>query len=203
MSPARPAPARSDQPKRPYLRADDRRRQLLATAATIAGRDGLHALTMAGLAAEAGVSRQLVYEHFADLPTLVAELLLDRFAAVDATIAGALAQYDRPGVDAALFAARQALSLRSEERQILRTLLMTGASGRNHELAELAAAMRARVIDRWTEIIGSSADPAARALIWAVVNAVFGLGDMIDTGAVSVDEAIDQLARLLAGAFRG
>jgi len=200
MSPARPAPARS---KRPYLRAGDRRRQLLATAATIAGRDGVHALTMAGLAAEAGVSRQLVYEHFSDLPTLVAGLLLDRFAAVDATIADALSQADRPGIDAALFAAREALSLRPEERQILRTLLMTGTSGRNHELAELTAAMRARVIDRWTEIIGSSADPAARALVWAVANAVFGLGDMIDTGTVSVDEAIDELARLLAGAFRG
>jgi hypothetical protein len=86
--------------------------------------------------------------------------VLDRFAAVDATSAGALAQTESPEIDAALFAARRALSLRPEERSILRALLMTGTTGRNHELADLAAAIRARVIDRWTEMIGSSADPA-------------------------------------------
>lgn len=192
-------PARQKSPerdKRPYLRAQDRRQQLLGVAAGIAGKDGLDRLTMAGLASQAGVSRQLVYEHFADLPDLVAALLIDRFAAVDAKIAAALALNDKPGVETALFAVRQALSLGSEERGILRALL-TRTSPRDHELADLAATLRNRVIDRWTEIIGSRTDPATRALVWAIVNAIFAIGDLIDTKTIS----IDQLTRLITAAY--
>jgi hypothetical protein len=49
-------------------------------------------------------------------PAWTGRLVLDRFVAVDATIAGALAQTESPGIVAALFAARRALSLRPEER---------------------------------------------------------------------------------------
>ena len=39
---------------------------MLDAAAEMVGRGGWNALTMKGLAAEAGVSRQLVYDHFED-----------------------------------------------------------------------------------------------------------------------------------------
>ena len=75
------------------MRAADRRRQLLEAAGRVAGREGLGRLTMVGVATEAGVSRQLVYEHFADLPTLVWALVANRFGAAEATIASALAHW--------------------------------------------------------------------------------------------------------------
>jgi hypothetical protein len=59
-----------------------------------------------------------VYEHFADLPNLVAGLVLDRFAAVDATIAGALAQTEGPGLDAALFATKPGCRCRPLTRSL-------------------------------------------------------------------------------------
>ena len=57
--------------KRPYMASHQRRRALLDVAAEIVGRSGWSALTMKGLAAEAGVSRQLVYDHFEDGTGLV------------------------------------------------------------------------------------------------------------------------------------
>ena len=50
------------------------------------GRDGLGSLTVAGVAAEAGVSRQWVYGHFSNLDDLYRSLILDRFAALEASI---------------------------------------------------------------------------------------------------------------------
>src|SRR5665213_473982 len=71
---------------RPYLRAGERRSQLLEAAAAVVGREGLGSLTVAGVAVEAGVSRQWIYEHFTDLDDLYRALILDRFASLDATI---------------------------------------------------------------------------------------------------------------------
>src|SRR5580692_9167326 len=96
---------RSATEPRPYLRAGERRTQLLAAAAVVVGRHGLASLTMAGVASEAGVSRQWVYEHFADLDDLYRALILDRFAVLDAAIDSAKERLT--GEELALFAARQ------------------------------------------------------------------------------------------------
>ena len=55
---------------RPYLRPDERRRQLLEAASRLFDRGGFTAVTMSAVAAEAGASRRLVYDHFADLPKI-------------------------------------------------------------------------------------------------------------------------------------
>ncbi len=69
-----------NQPKRPYLRARDRRRQLLDAAGRLFDRTGFGGITMAGAATEAGVSRQLVYDHFGDLDALYEAFVEDRLA---------------------------------------------------------------------------------------------------------------------------
>src|SRR5262249_26045322 len=53
------------QAPRPYLAAPLRRGHLLDAAGRLVRRGGWPALSMQGVAAAAGVSRQLVYEHFA------------------------------------------------------------------------------------------------------------------------------------------
>jgi AcrR family transcriptional regulator len=186
--------------RRPYLRVDQRRRQLLDAAARIAGREGLDRLTMLGAAKEAGVSRQLVYEHFPDLPTLVRALVYDRFSQLDENIRGVLEGGKRDGQSAAVTGARLLLSLPTEERHIIRALL--GHAGQpQHELSELAAALRVRMINRWSIALGTGRDRRSRSLIWALLHAVFGLGDSIDMGETSLDRALDQFAVLLAAAF--
>jgi AcrR family transcriptional regulator len=52
--------------KRPDMASHHRHRALLDVATEIVGRSGWNALTMNGLAEQAGVSRQLVYDHLED-----------------------------------------------------------------------------------------------------------------------------------------
>src|SRR5262245_66655621 len=66
------------EPTRPYLSADIRRRQLLDAAARLFVREGYAGLTMVAVAAEAGVSRRLVYNHFPDLASLYEAYFDDR-----------------------------------------------------------------------------------------------------------------------------
>jgi hypothetical protein len=55
---------RATQEKRPYLGKDDRRKSLLNAAAELVEEAGWGVLNMSALADRAGVSRQLVYQHF-------------------------------------------------------------------------------------------------------------------------------------------
>ncbi|MGH2852170.1 MAG: TetR/AcrR family transcriptional regulator [Solirubrobacteraceae bacterium] len=186
--------------RRPYLRAADRRRQLLDAAMTIAGRDGIERITMVAVAAEAGVSRQLLYEHFSDLETLVVTLLLDRFAALDATISAAIvASGGGPTVETALTAARLVLSLPAEQHRVLRSLLVGGFAG-EPQLAEIARRFRERATDRWSTVFGDPQDPTTRGLAWAMVNSTLAVGDLVDGGTLTIDEAAGILERLVAAA---
>jgi AcrR family transcriptional regulator len=178
------------------MRAADRRRQLLDTAARIAGREGLGRLTMVGVASEAGVSRQLVYEHFADLATLVWALVADRFSAAEATIVSALEEPREDRTEVALLATRVFLSLPSEQRHLVRSLV-GHANLPGHELSVPATRLRARMIKRWTTALGTGGSRAARARVWALLQAIFGLGDLVDAGELSIDDALGQFAMLL------
>ncbi|MGA2014330.1 MAG: TetR/AcrR family transcriptional regulator [Solirubrobacteraceae bacterium] len=195
-----PASQRPDRPAtRPYLRAADRRRQLLDAAARIAGREGLERLSMVGVAAEAAVSRQLVYEHFSDLSSLVMAMLIDRFGDYDAKVTRAIGDTDASGLDAALLAAGELLSLPAQERHILRVLLAYAGIPR-HELSFLAHRLRARSMDRWTGLLETPDDPRSRALTWAVVNALFGLGDLVDAGEITVQQGLEEFRLLVVAA---
>jgi AcrR family transcriptional regulator len=192
MTPRPPEP-------RPYLRAGERRTQLLAAAAAVAGRDGLGNLTVAAVAAEAGVSRQWVYEHFSDLDDLYRALIVDRFSALDAAIDAAKSHLT--GSDTASFAARQLFELAPADRRILRTLVDKAGSNRP-ELAGIESDMRERILGRWTGFVRDAGheELEARSIVWAIVNAAFGLADQVELEALDVDSAV-RLLGLLVAAF--
>jgi AcrR family transcriptional regulator len=80
--------------------AEARREQLLDVAKRIVFADGFHAVSIEGVAREAGVSRPIVYGHFHDLPGLL-EALVEREGAralgqLGAVLPAALAERD-PG----------------------------------------------------------------------------------------------------------
>ena len=114
-----PSPARHS--PRPYLAAAQRRDQLLDAAGRLVRTGGWAALSMQGLAVAAGVSRQLVYEHFAtaeELQLATLNHLFERAYASTRAIAAAgagVAETVRRGFQ--LF-----LDLPAEERQALRSL---------------------------------------------------------------------------------
>jgi AcrR family transcriptional regulator len=73
---------------------DDRRDELLDAAATLLADGGVTAVTMESVAAEAGVSRPLVYKHFANREELVAELWRRESSYMDREVMAALAGVD-------------------------------------------------------------------------------------------------------------
>lgn len=184
---------------RPYLRAGERRTQLLDAAAAVIGREGLGSLTVASMAVEAGVSRQWVYEHFSDLGDLYRALILDRFAALDADIEGAKTRLT--GIELATFAAGRVFALVPADRRILRALV-DGSGWTRPELADIEAELRERILGRWTAFIRRAGheEPEARAIVWAIVNAVFGLADQVERESLVVDDAL-ALVRQLVAAF--
>src|SRR3954453_525748 len=73
--------------KRRRMQGGERREQLLDVAATIVRSQGVHAVTMERVAAEAGVSKPVVYSHFANTIELVGALLRREELALDASVA--------------------------------------------------------------------------------------------------------------------
>ena len=67
--------ARSD--TRPRLSAGERREQLLDVAKALVDERGFHGISIEAVAREAGITRPVVYGHFADLKELL-EALVDR-----------------------------------------------------------------------------------------------------------------------------
>lgn len=67
-------------PKRNYLNRDQRRQQLLETAASIVDAQGWNGLTMISLADQAKVSRQLIYQHFKSIDELLLQTIEHMFA---------------------------------------------------------------------------------------------------------------------------
>jgi AcrR family transcriptional regulator len=177
---------------RPYLRAGARRTQLLDAAAAIVGRDGLGNLTVAGVAAEAGVSRQWVYGHFSNLDDLYRSLILDRFAALEASIDAAEKRLTRDELIA--FGARQVFVLGPADRRILRCLV-DGTGWNSPELAGIGAELRERIFGRWTGFIRDFGhdEVEARAIVWAAVNALFGLADQVEREPLALERAVDIL----------
>jgi AcrR family transcriptional regulator len=76
------------------MRADERRLQLLEAGRRVIAEDGLAGLTMESLAISAGVSRALVYQHFADRESLLLALLEAEWEWLDERIVPALASTD-------------------------------------------------------------------------------------------------------------
>ncbi len=191
-----------NRPPRAYLRSDERRRQLLESAAQIAGSEGVDRLTIVGLAKAAGVSRQLVYDHFSDLQGLVRAMLAERFRVIDNAIYAAITRpdaHESPQREraVALEAARGFLELPAGDRHVLRSVL-SATDTPGHELHPLALQLRARSIRRWLPFMGGErADAGAEARTWALVNALAGIGDLVGTGELGVEEGLEQFELLL------
>jgi AcrR family transcriptional regulator len=92
MSRPRAAGAESSSPTRSTR--DDRRDELLDAAASLLAEGGVTAVTMDAVAAEAGVSRPLVYKHFANRDELIVDLWRREAAHLDREVAAALVGVD-------------------------------------------------------------------------------------------------------------
>ena len=187
---------------RPYLPARQRRSHLLEVAGRLVRKGGWTALSMQGLAIAAGVSRQLVYEHFDsadDLYLATLTHLFERASLSSEAIARAGTTPDeivRAGF--ALF-----LDLPAEERHAMRALAAEFEPGRRG-LSRARTQLRQRVASVWAPFIrqqtGASA-AEANALAWMLNTAGWGLSDAITDGTLDRRRAMNLFARFVAGAL--
>ena len=151
---------------RSYLRPEARRRQLLDAASRLFDRGGFTAITMSAVAAEAGASRRLVYDHFADLGLLYEAFFEDRVARYAAAIdAASAADGDRTRSLAG--ALHELLAVPPEDLRAVHLLLADQAIP---ELAGARDALRAHLQARWFPVLaalGVEADVAG-ALLWSL-----------------------------------
>lgn len=182
--------------KRPYLRTDDRRRQLLDAAARLFVRDGYAGLTMVALATEAGVSRRLVYDHFADLPSLYEAFFDDRAGRYIAAIGATVEEADDTA-SAFAGAFRQLLEMPPEDQRAVRALVTdTGLP----DLDPIRERFRAGIEARWLSTIPTTDDGHEPAVLWTLVAGLFGLADLVSRGDVSTEAAMT-IATDLVGAL--
>lgn len=140
---------------------------------------------MQGLAVAAGVSRQLVYEHFASAEELSGATLTHLFErAYEATAAIVRGGGDPAAVLAGAY--ELFLDLPAEERGALRALATEDGGRRG--LGRAKRRLRTRIAGLWLpyvrELTGLD-DAEATALTWMLITASWGLADSIAEGAIS------------------
>jgi AcrR family transcriptional regulator len=191
-------PRTAKQNPRPYLSAPQRREQFLDTASRLVRQGGWAALSMQGLAAAAGVSRQLVYEHFAtaddlNLATLI-HLFERAYASSEAIMRAGSSVEDTVRRAFTLF-----LDLPAEERRALRALAMETDPGRR-SLARARARLRGRIAALWVPYVRQqtgASDAVATALAWMLTTSAWGLSDTIADGTLDRPRAVALFVRFV------
>ena len=191
-------PSLAKKTTRPYLAAPARRDHLLDVAGRVVRQGGWTALSMQGLAAAAGVSRQLVYEHFASVDDLYVAVLTHLFErAYDATVA--IVQNGKTP-DATVRAAYELyLDLPPEERHALRTL-GGGIDPGQRRMTRAKTRLRSRIAGIWTPYVCLQTglpESEASALAWMLVTASWGLSDTIADGTLTRRRGLDVYVRFV------
>ena len=181
-----PAPA-----KRPYLRASERRRQLLDATGRLFDHYGFGGITMAGLATEAGVSRQLVYSHFADVDSLYVAFVQDRLAGYRDKVPDITSL--RLGA-AARTMFRHLLAIPSTDRRLIRLLV---ADVGIRALDRVRKRFLADELARWDNL---AAPGTGVAVVWATTSALLALADAVDAHDIDAATATEIAVRMIRAA---
>ena len=177
--------------RRTYLPSDARHDDLLDAADRLFEQGGVAAVTMVALAKEAGVSRALVYQHFADLTALYTDFFerrADRFFE--------RASNQRGPADTPLVNAFRGLSELPDLD--LRGMNLLLSDYPDPELAEIRSRVQDRFVERWTPFLPPGRDLAAsRAALWAAVQATLSLAIAVKRGEVALEVAVHMWLTML------
>jgi AcrR family transcriptional regulator len=184
MATTRRAARRAVQPKRAYLSRDKRRQTLLEVAARIVERDGWTALTMSALADEGGTSRQLIYQHFPSLETLISDtawyIFEDTVKGTQASVAAHAASLP----EAAKASESFTLDLPPGRGDAL-WQLVAGTAAASPELDKIRRGLRQMILGIWAPLVRKQLgmSPAdARAYAWMAVMAFWGMRQLVRDG---------------------
>jgi AcrR family transcriptional regulator len=146
-------------PKR-RLTAEERRTGILDAALAVFSRRGYHAASIDDIATEAGVSKALIYEHFASKQELYADLIARNARELTQRVAGALSGVEIDATVDRLATGLEAFFAFVEERRDGWRMLFRDSS--DPESAAVLDRMVSQVTAEVTALI--SQDPGARRL---------------------------------------
>ncbi len=191
------------QAKRPYLKRADRRQLLLDTATEIVEADGWVSLTMSALADRGGTSRQLVYQHFPNLETLLHETAWYIFTDVMQRTQASLAEHGNDLKQAIAAAESISLDLAPGRADALWALIAGTASG-SAELDAMRRGIRELILKIWQPIIREAIqadETEARTIAWSLVMGFWGMRQMVRDGEISREQGVATLNALVGRLF--
>ena len=147
-------------PTRRRLTAEERRSAILDAALTAFSQKGYHATSLDDIAREAGVSKALIYEHFASKQELHADLIARNARELTQRVAGALSGVEIESTVERLAAGLEAFFAFVEERRDAWRMLFRDAA--DPESSAVLERMVQQVTAEVTVLI--SQDPGARRL---------------------------------------
>ena len=147
-------------PTRRRLTAEERRTGILDAALAVFSQRGYHAASIDDIASEAGVSKALIYEHFASKKELYADLIARNARELNQRVAGALVGVEVESGVGRLATGLEAFFAFVEERRDAWRMLFRDAS--DPETSAVLDRMVEQVTAEVTVLI--SQDPGASAL---------------------------------------
>lgn len=187
--------------KRPYMRQEQRRQMLLRAAAVLVEERGWQGLGMAALAERAGVTRQLVYQHFSSLDQLMQATAEEIFEDTLQRTQDSVEQLSQSWEGGLQQAAAATLDLPPGRAEALWQLL-AGTAGMSAELQSLRRQLREIIVGVWAPVLARSwqLDPStARSQAWMLVMAFWGMRQLVADGVCGRDEALLHFTQLLQG----
>ena len=184
--------------KRSYLPAPMRRSLIVQAASRLIARDGLNGLTMVAVAKEAGVSRQLVYDHFPDLPTLFQAAFAEQARQYARGLDDVLALGARDVATMARQLLEHVLALGPDTLRVVRALIGGAVPS---ELAGVRERFRATIADRWSPWFRGLGfdDESSDALVWVMTAAYLSVAESVGDGEIGADRAATMMAMLADG----
>lgn len=185
-----------------YLAAPERRRHLLDVAADTICAGGWESLSMQGVAEAAGVSRQLVYQHFASLDELHSALLVHLFESPYQTTRVIASSAEEPQ-RLLRHAFEMFLEMPESQRRLLRALATEDRPGRA-ELGNLKKTLRRKITGLWVPFVARVTelpDAEAQALAWMLIMAAWGLSDLMRDREIESAAAVELFVRFAGGAI--
>ncbi|BET26269.1 TetR family transcriptional regulator [Limnobacter thiooxidans] len=185
--------------KRPYLGKDDRKKALLNCAAELVEEAGWGVLNMSALADRAGVSRQLVYQHFPNLESLLGATAWVVFTDTMEGTAQAIAGHPDDLKQAIRAAELVSLDMPVGRGDALWQLI-AGSGLNSPELETIRLGIRDVILKLWVPAVRKEKNldkAAATSLVWMVILSFWGIRQLIRDGLVSREQGIAQFDSLL------
>jgi AcrR family transcriptional regulator len=174
------------------LPPEERRRQIFEATGRLVMRHGLSGVTMIAVAEEAGLSRRLVYDHFADLATLLREyffVTLTRALTPAAPWAVMPAMSNNSG-DVVRQIFRAIMSLDAEQRMLVELIRAPKLSD---DLALARDVVEQNALARWRQYapLGGLSDDLVLCLAKIMIDMALDFAEAVDDGLITDHDAAE------------